>query len=101
MCETMRALRSAGGLSRNPTVRRMPLAPQYLEVKSARCSGWITAPGDAALKAVTAGAFVGLISTALLAAEVHSLLGSILMVQLTSLIAFSPFVRSREAWKRP
>src|SRR5262245_54841597 len=95
MCERILARRSDGGLSRNPTVSRTPPAPQYLEVKSARRSTGMTVPGKAALKAVTAGAFVGLISTAFFAADVHSLGGSVLILQVTSLMALS--IVSREA----
>src|SRR5262245_20391946 len=88
MCERILALRSAGGLSRNPTVSRTPPAPQYLEVRSARRSAGMTVPGKAALKAVTAGAFAGLISTAFVAAEVHALGDTLLILQITLLMAF-------------
>src|SRR5262249_48249933 len=67
----IRARRSAGGLSRKPTVRFTLLLPQYFAVSSARCMGCMTLLAIPCIIIWRAGAFAGLISAALVAAWIQ------------------------------
>src|SRR5574337_1950817 len=77
----MRARRSAGGLSMNPTVSLTPLEPQYFLVTTLRrAGGGSTKSGARARMAWIGGALRGLIRTALSAAAARSAVGTVLMV---------------------
>ena len=67
----MRARRSAGGLSRKPTVRRTPAVCQRFAIMTAMRSSCEPGPPKPRATIADGGWFAGLISTALRAASTH------------------------------
>src|SRR6266851_4741136 len=77
MCSRIRARRSAGALSKKPTVNRTPPECQYLVVKTAMCSG-VGANCGVTLRSRSMGGWLtGLMSAAVRAAEIHRSRGNI------------------------
>src|SRR6185295_282939 len=76
MCARIRLRRLAGGLSRNPTVRRTPSLPQYFVVTTAMRCGVGRKPGITIASRLRCGWFTGLISLAVRAAATQRLRGS-------------------------